>query len=409
MSDSNVTATVRASGGAAPPKLVGEPIELARRLVPMLAECDQEIDVTGRIPGEVMDALKTTGLPWMMMPRRSGGAGQSMRASIEVSAELARGSGSVGWMYALLSGVTAVAGSLPEEAVRRIFRTGEELVCGVTAPTGTARRVEGGYIVNGKWGYASGSQFADWALGGVRVIRGADDDEGSACALMPIGDGGVTILNTWHVSGMRGSSSDTLVADDVFVPSELVTRAVSPGPTLSPSAEPRDNWPGAVVLPLAVIGPTLGATRNILERTVGSVNRKGIPVWGYEHQSDSHVVLEQLGLAATEIDSAWLHIQNAIEGLDITAQHRFLTQREQVRLHADCGYAVQLLRRAADRLLDINGASAFAVANPVQRAWRDVAIASRHTFVNSLQAFELYGRSLAGARLQMTLHRNNPD
>src|SRR5882762_6171865 len=124
------------------PPLSGEPLSLARSLVPLLADHDQETDETRRVPRHVMDAICATGLPWMMVPKRSGGLGERMRCQIEVTAELARGSAGAAWAFGLLCGVTAVAASLPQPAARRIFKTGRELVCGVTMYTGTARRTD---------------------------------------------------------------------------------------------------------------------------------------------------------------------------------------------------------------------------------------------------------------------------
>jgi alkylation response protein AidB-like acyl-CoA dehydrogenase len=81
-----------------------------------------------------------------------------------------------------------------------------------------------------------------------------------------------------------------------------------------------------------------------------------------------------------------------------------LTAAEQVRLQADCGYAMSLVRRASERLMDIGGASAFAQSSPLQRAWRDIALGSRHAFLNSSQMLEMYGRSLAGQPLQNAVY-----
>src|SRR6266851_7780485 len=131
-----------------------------------------------------MEAICATGLPWMMVPKRSGGAAERMRCQIEVTAELARGSAGAAWAFGLLCGVTAVAASLPQPAARRIFKTGRELVCGMTPYTGTARRTDGGYIVDGNWAYASGSQFASWGLGGVKIISEKGDDQGVGFAFM---------------------------------------------------------------------------------------------------------------------------------------------------------------------------------------------------------------------------------
>jgi alkylation response protein AidB-like acyl-CoA dehydrogenase len=277
--------------------------------------------------------------------------------------------------------------------------------------TGTARRTEGGYIVDGAWAYASGSQFASWGMGGVKIIA-HDSHDGSdlglGFAFMPFGEKGLSIKDTWHVAGMRGSASNHMVAKELFVPDYLVkvhSYRRSANDISDPRAEPRDSWPTAVIFPLGVVAPMLGAARNMLERTIATLDKKAVTFWDYPRQSDSQVVLEQVGEAAIEIDSAFLHVLRVADALDETAQTRALTTTEQVRMQADCGYAMSLVRRAAERLMDIGGASAFAQSNPLQRAWRDIALGSRHAFLNSSQSLEMYGRSLAGEPLQNAVYR----
>jgi len=389
------------------PGLSGDPIELARGLTSLLADHDHEIDEVSRVPEAVMTAIMDTGLPWMMMPQRAGGAGVvTMRTHVEAVAELGRGSAGAAWQVGLLMNTTAAAASLPAPAVERIFRTGRELVCGVTAPMGTARPTGDGFIVNGRWSYASGSQYADWGMGGVRVVDDQGDPTGEGLAFMPIGEGGLSIDRTWNVTGMRGSASDTIVAQDLLVPGDLLPHD---GPAylehLVPfDLEPRDRWPVAVFLGLTLLAPLLGAARKLLEHTLANVE-KPITHWDYPRQAESHVVLAQIGEAAMEIDTAWLHVLQAADALDITAQTGPVPAAEQMRLQAAEGFAMRMLRQAAERLMDIGGASAFATANPLQRAWRDIAIGSRHAFVNSSQSFELYGRHLAGEPLQSRLFR----
>jgi alkylation response protein AidB-like acyl-CoA dehydrogenase len=335
-----------------------------------------------------------------------------MRTHIEAVAELGRGSAGGAWQIGLLMNTTAAAASLPEPAVARIFQTGRELVCGVTMLIGTARPVEDGYVVNGRWPYASGSQYANWGMGGVRVLDDRGDVTGDGLAFMPIGDGGLSVDNTWDVAGMRGSASDTIVAQDLFVPCELVAhtspeRVESPPPGPPPfDLEPRDRWPMAVFLGLALLAPLLGAADNLLGLILANVGKKPITHWDYARQADSHVVLQQIGEAAIEIDTAWLHILRTADALDITAQAGPVSPSEQVRLQAAEGFAMRMIRQAADRLMDVGGASAFTLSNPLQRAWRDIALGSRHAFVNTGQSLELYGRHLAGERLQSGLFRS---
>ncbi len=391
------------------PKLQGDPLDLARALTPLLAEHDKETDEARRVPPAVMEAICATGLPWMMAPKRSGGAGERMRRQIEVTAELARGSAGAAWAFGLLCGVTGAAASLPPAAVRRIFKTGRELVCGVTMNTATARRAPDGYIVDGAWPYASGSQFASWGMGGVRSVSKDGGDLGTGLAFMPFGEDGLAIKDTWHVAGMRESASNNMVAKALFVPDDLMMlhgHRRSPDDVLADaSAEPRDRWPAAAIFPMGVVAPMLGAARSMLDFTLAGLDKKAVTFWDYARQADSQAVLQQVGEAAMEIDSAFLHVFRVADAFDETAQTRALTGAEQVQLQADCGYAMTLVRRAADRLMDIGGASAFAQSNPLQRAWRDIALGSRHAFLNSAQSLEMYGRSLAGEPLQNAVYR----
>src|SRR5260370_29703767 len=307
MSIMGINTTLKSSA-LFPALLSGEPLELARGLVPLLAEHDREIDETRRVPPHVMEAISATGLPWRLVPKRSGGAGLRMRCQIEVTAELARGSAGAAWAFGLLSGVTGFFASLPQSVVQRMFLTGRELVCGVTMLTGTARRIGGRYVVDGTWPYASGSQFADWGMAGVKLLSEDGGIAGVGYAFMPFGESGLTIKDTWNVAGMRGSASNNMLAENVFVPEELV---ISNNDLRSASellqdrsAEPRDRWPSAIVFPLGVIAPMLGAARNMLDRTVATLGKKAITFWDYPRQSESQVGLPQPAEPPMKIDSA---------------------------------------------------------------------------------------------------------
>jgi alkylation response protein AidB-like acyl-CoA dehydrogenase len=104
-----------------------------------------------------------------------------------------------------------------------------------------------------------------------------------------------------------------------------------------------------------------------------------------------------------QIDSAWLHIRHAARYLDETAQQRVLTGFDKATIQADCGYAMGLLRAAADRLMDIAGPAAFAESNSLQRFWRDLSFGTRHTALNTRLSLELYGRALTGLASNLLL------
>ena len=143
-----------------------------------------------------------------------------MLSEMDVSAALARGCASTGWVRSVLAGATGLLAQLPERGVEEVFGGSRRLTvaCGVNSLGGQARRVDGGYLVTGSWGFASGCLHADWAVVGVRID--GDDGVRSGAACLPMS--ALTIRDTWFVAGLTATGSNTLVADNVFLPDHLV-------------------------------------------------------------------------------------------------------------------------------------------------------------------------------------------
>jgi alkylation response protein AidB-like acyl-CoA dehydrogenase len=377
-----------------------DPISIARGLRPLLADYADQTERERRVPQSVIDAISASGLFRMMFPRRAGGPACSVITHMQTIAELAKACPGTAWAFGLLSGVTGTAAGFPPAMTELLFRRGDERFCSATSLTGKARRVEGGYRISGSWGYGSGCLHADWGLNGIIIV----DDSGTVIdkglALIPLKDAAVHIEDTWKVLGVLGSGSNTIVADEVFVPTPLVlpnSQAPSRDMLLAmPGLEPRDLWPMEPRFPLGVLAPMLGAAEAMLELVSATMPKRGVVGWRYHHQADSETLVGQLGEAAMEIDSAWLHIRRGAAGLDEIAPLRELSGYDKAQIQADCGYAMALLRRAGERLMDVAGPSGFATSNSLQRFWRDLSFGSRHNAMNSRLSLELYGRAILG-------------
>jgi 3-hydroxy-9,10-secoandrosta-1,3,5(10)-triene-9,17-dione monooxygenase len=375
-----------------------ELVERAAALQPLLRRNAPSCESARRIVDENIAALEEARLFDVIVPKRLGRHGESMATMLAVAAELAKGCASTAWVQTLINVTTWSAALLPSAAQGEIFGGPTPArVCGVLAPTGTATPVVGGYRVSGKWGFASGCLHANWATGGVMFLdeRGEAVDQGSA--YMPIAD--LEIEDTWHVAGMRGTGSNTLVAKDVFVPRARAVSAatfVAKQAVKSESAEPSDRWPLGSVLALVLVGPTLGMAEAVLESVSAGTAKRGISYTSYGRQAESHVVLHDLAKAALDVETAKMHAMRSAAEIDDAGRGAAMSFVAQARLRAACGYAVQALRAAVDALVSIAGASSFAEASPVQRYWRDLNMASRHAFVATAPCLETYGRALAG-------------
>ncbi len=395
------------------PLTVEDPVAAARQLLPLLAEHAVEAEQLGHMPAAVFEAIKAAGLFQFMFPQRAGGLGHKLLTHTETVAELAKADPGTAWAFGLLSSVTASVASMPAPVRDQVFIRGDELFCSVAAPTGTARPVDGGYLVNGRWGYASGCMHADYALNGIRVQDADGNTIDQGFAIVPLRDNPCTGIDiTWQVAGVCASGSNTVVAEGLLVPAECIVRPAALKAAAKASAaslaamqaamEPRDRWPQEPLFPLVVLSPMLGAAQSLLEKVTADMHGRPVIGWNFSSKAESSVFVQQLGQSAMEIDSAWMHVRRAIHDIDVTAQQRVLSGFDKARIQADCGHAMGLLRGATSRLMDVAGPGAFASANALQRLWRDLNVGSRHTYLSCSLSEELYGRALTGLDSTMT-------
>lgn len=278
-------------------------------------------------------------------------------------------------------------------------------ICGVVAPNSTAVAVEGGLRVTGKWGFASGSLHSQWAMLGVPVVdeTGTQIDQGMA--LIPMSE--LTIEDTWYVAGMRGTGSNTIVADDVFVPAHRilsVTAAIEGSYPTEHKDEALYRSAFVPVLALVLVGPQLGLAQGALETVKASLAKgRGISYTFYEKSVDSGSTQINMANAASLVDTAMLHCFRAATDIDTAAASLdYMDFGTRARVRMDVGVVATRAREAMDLLLTVQGAGSFAEVSPLQRMWRDLETGSRHAVVNPAIAAEAYGRALLGVTEQVT-------
>lgn len=383
-------------------------IAVARALRPLLSQYAAQAEQDGRVAKPVMDALWDAGLFHVTVPLRSGGPALTLSAHTQIIGELAKACPGSAWAYGLLSGVTGTAKAMPETVQRSLFRTGKELFCSVSANNGIATPVEGGYKVQGEWGYGSGCLHASWALNGLQLRNENGELEEMALGFIDLTNKKtVEIIHDWNVAGLSGSGSNRIKANQHFIPHHLLIR---PSQTPPPEAlhglqglEPRDFWPWEPLFALGVLSPILGAASGLCEMVLGKMENRKVIGWHYDSQASSHLLLHKAGEAAMKIESAWMHVERACNVMDNIAPKRLASPFEKSRAQADCGYAMGLVKEASNILMDIAGPGGFALANAMQRLWRDINLGSRHNALNAGLSLELYGRALTGQSSNITL------
>ncbi|WP_163508806.1 acyl-CoA dehydrogenase family protein [Fodinicola acaciae] len=378
-------------------------VQTARALVPLLREHAAAADRDRRLAAETVAALRDAGLFRLAVPRKYGGHEADIRTIVGVTAELAQGCASAAWVTMILAGASFVAAHFPARTREEIWAAGADTtVCASTSTTdGVARRVDGGLVVSGQWHYASGVHQATWALLAGASLKGTDD---RVVSIVPVSE--LRIKDTWQVAGMRGTASDTMVADEIFVPEHRqFSFARLMADYLDEYAdEPLYRTPTPSLLAILLTGPMLGMAEAALSHVLAAAKTKPLMLTTYARQADAPSVQLAIADATALIDTARLHAFRSAGDLDQAARDGVrLDTVVRARIRMDTGYAGQRLRDAVDLLLNVSGAGSFAEANPLQRIWRDLETASRHVQANTNVSREIYGRALLGVEEKAVL------
>lgn len=379
-------------------------------LRPLLAENGARGERDRRVPEESIDALKRIGALRVSVPKRYGGLELGHLDAMRVGREVGLADGGTAWVVSLLNSGAWYTRHFSERAQDEIFsESPDTLVSAVVAPTGTARRVRGGYVVTGEWSYNSGSWHADWALLAVRLQDERGETTGEGQVLIPASH--YWIEDVWRVAGMRSSGSNLLLTEDAFVPDHraIVTEERPPTRGGAPSAgAPSAGGTGAegtgdgerayraASVPLALLGPQLGLGRAILDAVTVDARKRGIAYTAIERKADSVAFQLDVARAAQMLDTADFFAERAGAYLDSIEPGDPVDYLPRARVRGDVGWAVENVTEAIRILLSIHGSSAFADANPVQRFWRDQAVVARHGYVSPSFSLEVYGKAVMG-------------
>ena len=194
-----------------------EAVRRARAMTPRVRERALRAERERRIPIETIEEFVGEGLGRILTPQRWGGYEISHHAACDVIVEISAACASTGWCCSFLNIHVWWLATFPDEAQHDVWRdTPDVNLAAVISPQGNkAVTVDGGYRLNGRWTWASGVDHCHWTI----LTALADDGKETPtprCFVLPRKD--YAIKDTWFNVGMKGTGSNDVIVDDVFVP-----------------------------------------------------------------------------------------------------------------------------------------------------------------------------------------------
>jgi 3-hydroxy-9,10-secoandrosta-1,3,5(10)-triene-9,17-dione monooxygenase len=374
--------------------LVARAAELRETLWADAPEADRARRLTERCVVTMSDA----GLNHLMTAKRFGGFETDVRTVLDVVTELGRGCGSSAWVTGVYNSGNFMVGQFPDQTRSEVWagRPGARVALVLAPPKASVTIVDGGIVMTGTWGYASGSLHSDWI--GLVVPVPTGDRPVPHLVLVPMS--ALTIKDTWLVTGMRGTGSNTVVADQVFVPAHRMLpylRLVDGERFTDHPDEILYRASVSGVLQVFLLGAMIGQAQAALSYVLEKAPSRAIASSTYTSQTESVAFQIDVADAATMIDTAQLHAIRVADTVDRSARlGEQLDIPARARLRMDAAHTVRTCREAIDLLMTAHGTSAFAESSPLQRIWRDVSMGSRHGGFGARIPQEVYGRAMLG-------------
>lgn len=166
------------------------------------------------VPRDMIEKLKKLGVYRAHAPQKFGGDGMSPQEFLTLIETISSVDGSTGWVASFGSAAIYLA-ALPLETLEKVYANGPDVAfAGGLFPVQEAKKVPGGYEVDGVWKFASGCKGAD--LLGVGI--GTNEEGKPLTAVFQQGD--IEIIENWDVFGMIGTGSFDLKVEKQFVADE---------------------------------------------------------------------------------------------------------------------------------------------------------------------------------------------
>jgi alkylation response protein AidB-like acyl-CoA dehydrogenase len=220
--------------------------------------------------------------------------------------------------------------------------------------------------------------------------------------LVPRGDW--KIDDTWNVVGLAGTGSKTLEITDVFVPAHRVLTFRDTCAGTSPGAALYDNplysAPMLSTIASCLACTAVGAAQGALDAYLAATSRRvtrGAVAGGNAKMAEFPTIQLRVAEAAASVDAARTILLRDLRTV-IETVHRgeLISQEQRITSRRGQAFAVSLALRAAEALNASTGGQGLDLANPVQRAWRDVNAVGRHISMNWDAVGTMYGQLALG-------------
>jgi 3-hydroxy-9,10-secoandrosta-1,3,5(10)-triene-9,17-dione monooxygenase len=382
----------------------------ARDIRSRLRKAQAQTEIDGQYSQEVHEYFLKHGFYRMLQPKMFGGLELGVSAFYQVVAEVARGCPSTAWCLSLSVGHSLTLGSFFEErAQREVFGENGYMICPASGngKNMTVERVDGGWEVSGFWRYCSGAPYSTHFMATAH-LPGELPGDAERRVWMILRRADYEVQDDWgRVIGMRGSGSNSIKAENAFVPDYCISEenwtAATSGETVGSRLHGNPVYAGTFFGfaegEVASTSVGLGyAAVDEFEKIIRNTRHPWVKDGAM--RSEYEEWQRVLGMAISYVDAAQSILVNSsrlfeeyaarsVAGLEAFDDSRSM------RLNGVYFVVEELVWKAVDLMLHNAGSQNSADGAPLQRYFRDILTTRTRT-----DTFELFSVNTGTAHLR---------
>ena len=366
-----------------------------RDLLPALRERADETERLRQVPDASVKELEETGFFRMLQPKRFDGLEGDPIDFFTAVSLIGSACGSTGWISSVLGVHPWQVALFHDDAQQAVW--GDDTSTRLSssyAPTGKATLADGGFTLEGRWSFSSGSAHATWVLLGGLVFNEEGQVVDFRTFMVPREK--YEIVDVWNVVGLAGTGSNDIVVEETFIPEEFTLSMGDTGRCFGPGQEqnPSDLYklPFHSLFTTTISSPIIGMAKGAYTEHVEMQQARVRAAYAGEKASSDPFAAVRIARASSEIDAAWaLTMANIREEQELVAKGEKIPLSLRLRVRRDQVLGTQRAIDAIDDLFEASGGRALANGTYLQRAWRDAHAGRVHAANDPERALQMYG------------------
>jgi alkylation response protein AidB-like acyl-CoA dehydrogenase len=362
---------------AAPDVRKNDFVAIAHELGAEFAARSADHDAHDSFVAENFKALKDAGLVDAGVPAELGGGGAGVAELAAMLRELARHCGSTAlafsmhthqvaipawrWKHQKVAAVEPLLKRVANDKLILLSSGGSDWIAG----SGQAVKVDGGYRVSARKVFTSGAEAGDLLMSGA-VLRSEGEPDMVLHFPIPMKAPEVKVLDTWHTLGMRGTGSNDVLVEGLFVPDASVALSRKSG-----EWHPLFQIISTIAFPL-IYAVYLGVAENARDIAVKMAKDK----------RQTHHALHIAGEMDTNLRAAQLAHRYMLEVVDRNAPSADTVNEVMIARTLVAKHAIA----AVENAMALAGGASFYRSNGLERCFRDIQGARFHPLQEGPQA-----------------------